>query len=84
MLNARCNKYLINYAGMMNILKKFIRDTCRGFSLEIRRYSPSASPTAQIVSSLKHFGIDLVIDVGANQGQFASEIRSGGFKSKIV
>ena len=68
----------------MKTIKKIIKDTCRNFGLEIHRYSPSASPTAQIVSSLQRFDIDLVMDVGANQGQFAAEIRSGGYTGNIV
>ena len=38
----------------------------------------------QIVSSLRKFEIDLVLDVGANKGQFASEIRQCGYAGKIV
>ena len=38
----------------------------------------------QIVSSLRKFEIDLVLDVGANTGQFASEIRHCGYAGRIV
>src|SRR5689334_10627159 len=38
----------------------------------------------QLVSSLRKFEIDLVLDVGANKGQFASEIRQWGYTGRIV
>lgn len=68
----------------MKLGKSTIKSTFRKFGLEIHRYTPGASPTAQIVFSLRKFEIDLVLDVGANQGQFASEIRSGGYTGNIV
>jgi FkbM family methyltransferase len=42
------------------------------------------STSAQIISSLNRFNIDLVLDVGANKGQFATEIRSCGYVGHIV
>lgn len=64
--------------------KKLIKAIFRNLGFEIHRYTANASPTAQIVSALDHFKIDLILDIGANQGQFASEIRTGGFLGEIV
>jgi len=36
------------------------------------------------VSSLQHFNIDLIFDIGANKGQFSEKIRASGYKNKIV
>jgi FkbM family methyltransferase len=63
---------------------RFVKAIFRQFGLEVHKYSALASPTAQIVCSLKKFRIDLVLDVGANQGQFASELRDGGYSGKII
>jgi FkbM family methyltransferase len=63
---------------------KIIKGVCRRLGLEVHRYNANASPTAQIVSALKNFGIDFVFDIGANRGQFASELRNGGYSGEIV
>jgi FkbM family methyltransferase len=33
---------------------------------------------------MRHLGVDLVIDVGANRGQFGVEIRRAGYRGRIV
>ena len=68
------------------IIKGFLRNV---LGIEVcwsRNFPPSAAQVAamQIVTSLRKFEIDLVLDVGANKGQFASEIRQCGYKGRIV
>lgn len=63
------------------VIKSFFQTR---LGLDVHRFTPSSSPTAQIVSSFRKFDIDLVLDVGANQGQFALELRSGGYAGNIV
>lgn len=56
------------------MLKDMARKILREPGLEVHRYVPSGqSKTAQqIVSSMRKFGIDLVLVVGANQAQVTS------------
>jgi len=61
-----------------------INNIFRKFGFEVRHYVPPTLHTAESVASLQKFEIDLILDVGANQGQFASEIRRGGYTGKIV
>lgn len=49
---------------------------------DIVRY-PLASPTARTVKLMKHYDIDCVVDVGANNGGFAATIRQLGYTGKI-
>ena len=66
------------------MLKDVARQILRKLGLEIRRYVPPTSPTEGLVASMRKFDIDLVLDVGANKGQFASEIRHWGYAGRIV
>lgn len=69
----------------MKLAKKMIKSVLRNaFGIEVHRFTPDRSRTAQIASSLKEFSIDLVLDVGANEGQFASAVRSAGYAGDIV
>lgn len=42
------------------------------------------SEKAEFVKSLQHFDINVLFDVGANEGQFATEIRKAGYTGKII
>lgn len=65
-------------------LKELAKQGLRKIGLDVHRYLPNSSPPAQLVASLRKFDIDLVLDVGANKGQFASEIRQFGYTGRIV
>ena len=51
--------------------------------MDIHRYDPAVY-SSPLNTSFKKFGIDLVLDVGANRGQFVSDIRSGGYRGQVV
>lgn len=65
-------------------MKKMIKRMLRAAGLEVHQYIPGSSSSAQLVTALNHFGIDLVMDVGANIGQFGEELRLGGYRGRIV
>jgi FkbM family methyltransferase len=49
---------------------------------ELRRLS--ASPMVRRQHLLDAHGIDLVVDVGANAGQYATELRASGYRGRIL
>ena len=68
----------------MKLGRGLVKRMLREFGLDIRKYAPDRSPSAQMAAVLRNFQIDLVFDVGANQGQFATEIRAGGYVGDII
>jgi FkbM family methyltransferase len=68
---------------LISVLKG-VRTVLRRAGLEVNLYSIHASPGAQLQRLLEHFGIDLVLDVGANRGQYAAELRSHGYTGRLV
>jgi len=53
----------------------------RAVGLEISRYRPFAARRAE---RLREFAIETVLDVGANTGQYALELRRHGYRGRIV
>ena len=68
----------------MNLLKVFIRNAVHKIGFDLHRLTPSSNPFFQLLKALNRFDVDLVLDVGANVGQFASELRSVGYKGILV
>lgn len=65
-------------------MKTFIKSVFYKFGFDLRRLNPNSNPTFQLLKALNWFNVDLVIDVGANVGQFASELRLVGYRGRIV
>jgi FkbM family methyltransferase len=70
--------------GMLSSLKQGMKQLLNAAGIEARRFHPDTSPLARLMAALRAFDIDLVIDVGANEGQFAKELRAGGYSGRIV
>jgi FkbM family methyltransferase len=65
-------------------MKKVIKKIARNFGFNISRYCPFNTAIAQLVNILKMTDINVVFDIGANEGQFAREIREHGYIGKII
>ena len=61
-----------------------VRAVCRTLGIEIKRYRPGNSYWASLQRMLVQHDIDLVLDVGANSGQFSGTLRKTGYKRRIV
>ncbi len=65
----------------MRSIADCIKATGRRVGIEVARYRPAGARRAE---RLKDYGIKVVIDVGANVGQYGRELRQFGYTGKIV
>ena len=73
------NKFIYKNKSFLLKIKRFFNST---FGIEIIKY-----PTPELdrrIKLLKNYNIDTVLDVGANIGQYGSELRNIGFNGKII
>lgn len=69
---------------MKLFIKKTISKLLNMASIELRGKTIVNSKNHQLQSILKRYDISLIIDVGANTGQFARGMIDEGFREKIV
>ena len=60
------------------------RKMLRLSGFDVVRYHPGASAHARRMHFLKQSGVDLVLDVGANVGQYARALRRDGYAGRIL
>jgi FkbM family methyltransferase len=73
----------------MSYPRQLVKQLFRVFGLDIRLVSnippsPWQKSNYAFVDLLNRFNIDLIFDVGANAGQFASQVRRCGYAGRIV
>jgi FkbM family methyltransferase len=52
--------------------------------LDVRRWSPAGMADARRIQIVRDSGTSVVLDVGANRGQFAKALRAEGYSGRIV
>lgn len=55
-----------------------------GLHLRLKRFTASASEEKRTSMLLQHLGIQTVIDIGANTGQFAEGLYDFGFEGRVI
>lgn len=68
----------------MKPVKSMIQRWLRRMGYDLHRHIPALSGDAQRAAILRTLRIDLVLDVGANAGQFARSLRESDFSGRIV
>ncbi len=62
----------------------YIKKLLRKAGYDVVKFDFSQSATARRMQLLRHHGIDLVLDVGANAGRYARDLRRNGYRGRIV
>ncbi len=65
-------------------MKQKLKKCLNALGFEVKKFHPESSDLALLIKSLDYFDIDLIVDVGANEGQFSQSIRAGGYRGTIV
>ena len=66
------------------MFNQHIKNLANQLGWEIRRYHPAVSEIPRMYQSLVYHHIDLVLDVGANVGQYGMLLRRLGYSGRIV
>ena len=67
----------------MNLINLFQSITHK-LGVSIRPYKPSTHADIRLIRTLEHFNIDLVLDVGANIGQYGEMLYSEGYTGEVI
>jgi FkbM family methyltransferase len=65
-------------------IKNAVRNLLWKSGYDVSRFSPTSHPLARRKQILASYGIDTVLDVGANSGQFAQGLRRLGYSGRIL
>ncbi len=65
-------------------LPGWVRPAFRRAGFELVRLTPASHSGSRTLAMLGSVGVDLVLDVGANTGQYARRLRETGYRGRIV
>ena len=68
----------------MNNFERVTKKIFQNFGILIRKYNPATSEELRRIRLLEYYNIDLVFDIGANKGQYATGIIDAGYANRIV
>jgi FkbM family methyltransferase len=69
---------------VLTTIKRSAQQLARGFGLDVRRHDLLASEHTRLALLLAANEVDLVLDIGANTGQWARELRRAGYAGDMI
>jgi FkbM family methyltransferase len=68
----------------MKRIPQFLRRALRSTGFDVKRYAPLENPHLRRQKVLEAHGVELVIDGGANRGQYGQRLREYGFRGRVL
>jgi FkbM family methyltransferase len=65
-------------------IRERAHDALRAVGFDVVRFRPQSHWLARRKSLIDHFGVDLVLDVGANDGEFGTSMRRIGYRGRMT
>jgi FkbM family methyltransferase len=73
-----------NTTNLMHSPKKWMKSLLARAGFQVSRISPYTDDSTALSTMFKHAHVDLVLDVGANIGQYAKNVIATGYTGRIV
>lgn len=70
--------------GVLGRTRRLLNGPLHRLGFDLRRWSPALDLEAARGGLIERYGVDLVIDVGANEGQYAEALRRSGYGGRVV
>ncbi len=80
----RSGRAQVSNLNMKELVKGTIKAALHLAGLEIFRINPVATTAHRRLAMMRHHGIEVAVDVGANAGQYGSALRQSGYKDAIL
>jgi FkbM family methyltransferase len=69
---------------MNSLFREAVKSLAAAAGVTIQRVSPYSNPMIRLAMLLDRLQTQVVLDIGANEGQFAADLRAAGYHGRIV
>ena len=66
------------------VFRYYLKSLLRNYGYDIVKYNYITSSDLRSISLIQHNKVNLILDIGANKGQYTMRLRRAGYKGKII